>query len=190
MRLIRIFLLTTITGVAMTGISHAQEADIMRSPDGPFSVRIMGIAVNEGSTMQRESIILNVPDSPIRFVSASMSFDYKDRRFQYNVYSQLDVTIPITAFEVRHVLYDVFGEHMQNLSNTDPTDIAPGHYSTDGTWIMLQENRLKEHLTTVSYVAQVRFKDGRVWRFDSDVLSTALGSLNLDQEVEDDPSQN
>ena len=169
---------------------QGEPAEITRSPDGQFSIQILGITMNEGSTMQRESILLNVPDSPIRFTSASMSFDYEDRRFQYNVAAQLEAAVPIAALEVRHVLFDLFGEHMQNLSNTDATDITPGNYSMDGTWNILRENEVTEHLTTVSFVAQARLENGRVWKFDSDVLSASLRSLNLDQEVEDDPDQN
>ena len=169
---------------------QGEPAEITRSPDGQFSIQILGIPMNEGSTMQRESIVLNVPDSPVRFTSASMSFDYEDRRFQYNVAAQLEAAVPIAALEVRHVLFDLFGEHMQNLSNTDATDITPGNYSMDGTWNILRDNAVTEHLTTVSFVAQARLENGRVWKFDSDVLSASLRSLNLDQEVEDDPDQN
>ncbi len=73
---------------------------------------------------------------------------------------------------------------MQNLSNTEAKDITPGDHSLSGTWNILRENEVTEHLTTVSYVAQARLADGRVWEFDSDALSAALGSLNLDQERE------
>ena len=137
--------------------------------------------------MQRESIVLNVPDSPIDLVSASLSFDYEDRRFRYNVAAQVKAAVPVTALEVRHVLFDIFGEHMQNLSNSEATDIKPGDHSMSGTWNILRENEVTAHLTTVSYVTQAQLEDGRVWKFDSDALSAALGSLNLDQEVEDDP---
>ena len=190
MRLARILLLIVFGLVTMVDIGNAQEYGITRSPDGPFSFQILGITMNEGSTMQRESIVLNVPDSPIRFVSASLSFDFEDRRFRYNVAAQVEAAVPITALEVRHVLFDVFGEHVKNLSDTEAKDITPGDHSLSGTWNILRENEVTEHLTTVSYVAQARLADGRVWEFDSDALSAALGSLNLDQEVEDDPDQN
>ena len=190
MRLARILLFTAAGLATMTSIGNAQEYSIARSPDGPFSFQILGITMNEGSTMQRESIVLNAPDSPVRFVSASLSFDYEDRRFQYNVDAQIGATAPIAALEIRHVLFDVFGEHMENLSNIEAMDITLGNRYLSGTWNILQENKVTKHLTMVSYVARVRLADGRVWKFDSDALSAALGSLNLDQEVEDDPDQN
>ena len=165
----------------------AQEYEITRSTDGPFSFSVFGVAQNEGSTMQRESIVLNAPDCPIRFVSASMSFDFEDRRFRYNVATQIETDVPVAALEVRHALFDVFGDHIQNLANTEATDFAPGGHSLTGTWDIFQANEVSEHLTTVSYVYQVRLVDGRVWEVDSSAVIAALQSLDLDREIEDDP---
>ncbi|MFC1530572.1 hypothetical protein ACFL6R_07700 [Gemmatimonadota bacterium] len=175
--------------IALSSVVDAQEYEIARTADGPFAFRIMGITLNEGSTMQRESIVLNYPDCPIRCMSASLSFDYEDRRFRYNVATQVNATVPVVALELRHVLFDVFGEHIQNLSNTEATDISIGSRSLSGTWNIFQENEVSEHLTTVSYVAKVRLADGRVWKFNADALAATLESLNLDREIEGESGQ-
>ena len=204
MRLVRNLLLAAAGLVALVyvdaplgvTIGKAQErVGITRSPDGSFSITqilnhptgeplTLPFTINEGSTLQRESIVLNVPDVPLRLVSASMHFGYEESQYFYNMAAQVDVAVPITALEVRHMLFDVFGEHMQNLSNTEATDITPGDYSMAARWNTLRENpvygAITEHLTTVSYVAKARLRDGRVWKFDFDALSDALESLNLE----------
>ena len=130
---------------------------------------------------------MNIPTSPVRISGAQVSFDYESRRFQYEVSTQLEATVLVRALEVRHVLYDVFGDHMRNLSNTEAIDIAPGQRTLDGVWNMFQENDLSEHLTTVTYVARARLEDGSVWNADMGAIVVALESLDLDREIEDDP---
>ena len=83
-------------------------------------------------------------------------------------------------------LFDVFGDHMHNLSNTAAIDLVPGTQMLDGVWNMFQENDLSEHLTTVTYVARARLEDGSVWNADMLAISAALESLNLDREIDDD----
>lgn len=163
-----------------------QEYEISHTPDGPFAARISGVMINEGSTLQRESILLNVPSSPVRIHAAELSFSYRDRRFRYEITTQLEASVLVRALEVRHILYDVFGDHMHNLSNTESVDISPGAIELDGTWNMFQENDLTEHLTTVTYVARARLEDGSVWNADINAISDALESLDLDREIDDE----
>jgi len=193
LRLAGVVLLTTVGIVTTANIAAAQEYEITRSPDGSFAFSILAVNFNEESTLERESILLNASDSPIRLVGASMTIDYGGEgrgRLRYNVASQIEANVFVMALELRHALYDVFGNHMQNLSNTETRNVEPGALSLSGTWNIRQENEVTEHLTTVSFVAQVRLSDGRVWNYNSDALSAALDSLELDQDIDDDPGQN
>ncbi len=165
--------------------SFAQEYDIERQHDGPFSFSIQGVQVNEGSTLQRESILFNDPTSPITLLSHSINFSYADRAFRFNGTTELKVDTSIVALELRTSLYDVFGQHMRNLSNTEAKDFAIGTVTLDGVW-RARENDITELLTAVTYVARVRFADGTQWIFNSDNLILALSNLNLEQEFEDE----
>lgn len=168
-----------------------QEYEISRSSDGSFATQVAGLrlTVNQGSTLERESIVLNIPSSPVQIHGAQLSFNYRDRRYRYDVSTQLEATVLVRALEVRHVLYDVFGDHMRNLSNTETVDIAPGTRALDGVWNMFEENDMYQHLTTVTYVARARLEDGSVWNADDSALAAALQSLDLDREIEDDPGR-
>ena len=163
-----------------------QEYQVARVSDGPFSMKIMGVAFNEGSALQREAIVLNSPSCPVQLTSSALTFDYGDHGFKYKVHTGIKVQQPIAAIEIRHALYDVFGNHMRNLSNVEGRDFAVGPATVDGAWNVLQENDMGEHLTTVTYVAAVRFADGRIWRFQTAPLIGALRGLNLEQKIEND----
>ncbi len=174
--------------IASHGVSGQSTAyEITRSNDGPFTFRVSRVTLNEGSSLERETILLNTPRSPIILSAASLGIDYEDRRFQFGVSATAEVGTAIRAFEVRHVLYDVFGEHLQNLSNTEARDIEPGATQFDGTWNVLRESDATELLTTVSFVARVRLANGQVWVFDPEELAAALASLNLEQQIEEEP---
>lgn len=163
----------------------AAEYLVSRAADGPFATTIMGVQVNQGSSLQRESIVLNDPECPLAITSASLGFDYVDRRFQYKASTAIQASPAVSAYEVRHLIFDVFGEHLTNLSNTEVKDLnSAGAIRFSGTWNMLGENDLSEALTMVSYVARVRRADGTTWTFNADKLRAALGSLSLEKKLE------
>jgi hypothetical protein len=104
----------------------------------------------------------------------------------YKTQTTIQVQQPIVAVEIRHILYDVFGDHMQNLSNVEAKDFSVGPSTLEGTWSAYRENDITEHLTTVTYVAAVRLSDGKTWKFPLEQLIAALRGLNLEQKIEDD----
>ncbi len=142
--------------------------------------------MNEGSTMQRESILLNIPSSPVAIRDSALKFDFKDRRFRYNMATELVASSGVSAVEVRHLLFDVFGQHMKNLQNLEVTDLAAGSHKIDGTWNILRENDVNQHLTTVTYVSNARLQDGRIWKADFDQVRSVLGTLDLERIVEEE----
>lgn len=162
----------------------AQQYKIDRANDGPFSMKLLGVQFNEGSSLQREQVVLNTPSCPIQVVNSTLTFSYEDRGFKYKTKTNVQVTQPVAAFEIRHVLYDVFGRHMQNLSNVVAKDYSPGQYPVEAVWNAFRENDVSEHLTTVTYVANVRLADGKIWTFQVAPLLAALGSLSLEQKVD------
>lgn len=163
------------------------EYEIDRKPDGPFSFFISGVALNEGSSLIRESILFNEPSSPVKLSSHSTKIIYTDRNFRFAGNTAIQVSAPIVAIEIRSSLYDAFGQHMKNLSNAEVRDFGTGNAVLDGEWRAF-DNEVSELLTTVTYVARARFADGTQWIFDIDSLQLALSTLDLEQEIgsEDD----
>lgn len=164
------------------GASHAAGYKIERAPDGPFTFKIYGQTLNEGSGLTRESILFNDPTSPVSVTGHTTKIIYEDRSFRFSGKSTIQVSSPIVAIQLRTILYDVFGQHMKNLANTEPRDFSAGQSTLEGEW-RAYDNDVSEMLTTVTYVARVRFSDGRQWVFNADNLHAALRSLNLEQKI-------
>ncbi len=166
-------------------VSLGAEYEIVRNNDGPFAFSISGVKLNEGSTLLRESILFNDPSCPVQLVSHSTGFSYKDRGFRYTGTTALEVTAPASAVEVRTSLFDVFGQHMSNLSNSEPRDFAAGTIELNGEW-RASDNDVSELLTSVTYIARVRLADGRQWIWSRDNLGIALKSLDLENAIDDE----
>jgi hypothetical protein len=165
--------------------AFAADYDIKRMDDGQFAFSISGIKINEGSSLKRESILFNDKASPVTLASHNMSIVYKDRGFQFKAITKLNVKKNIKALQVRTILYDVFGRHMKNLSNTETKDISAGEMSINGVW-RAYDNDASEFLTSVTYVARVRFENGTQWVFNKDNLHLALSSLKLEKKIGED----
>jgi len=172
--------------VLMATQSLAAQYDVKRESDGPFAFKLFGVELNKGSSLQRESVLFNDPSCPVQFSQNSMKFDYSDRRLTISASTQLSVAQPVMAMEVRHILFDIFGQHMKNLSNTEARDFSAGPATLDGKWNLFDENDTSELLTTVTYVARVRLVDGTQWVVNSDNLIAALGTLHLERKIEDE----
>lgn len=113
-------------------LAVAEDYNIDRQPDGPFAFTISSVKINEGSTLTRESILFNDPECPISIQSHSTKIVYEDRGFQFSGNSRLQIKVPVVAVQVRTILYDVFGQQMKNLANSEPRDFSVGQSNLDG----------------------------------------------------------
>lgn len=163
----------------------AADYNIERHDDGPFSFSISGVEINEGSTLNRESILFNDPTCPIKIQSHKTAVIYADRGFRFSAKTSMNMERKVVAIQIRTIHYDLFGQHMHNLSNTEPKDFNPGQHTITGEW-RASDNDISDLLTTVTYVARVRLDDGSQWIFDIDNLQLALSSLSLEQKIGDD----
>jgi len=179
----------SIAGIALVLISTSVRAElyeIKREAEGPFKFKLFGVELNEGSSLQRESVLFNDPSCPVQITRNRMVFAYADRRMTLSAATQLTMRQPIMAMEVRHILFDVCGQDARNVSNLAASDFQAVPANLPSTWNIFDENDASELLTTVTYIARVRFVDGTQWVVNSDNLSQALGSLHLERKIEDE----
>ncbi len=187
MRKIRLSIITLL--LIFSGNAFSAGYDIKRSDDGPFSFSISGIKLNEGSTLKRESILFNDKTCPVKILSHSTSILYKDRGFRFSGKTKINVKKKIKAINIRTILFDIFGQHISNLSNTEAKDFSVGEASVNGAW-RASENDIIELLTSVTYVSRVRYEDGTQWISNKDNLQLALSSLHLEKKIgEDDENE-
>jgi len=74
----------------------------------------------------------------------------------------------IQAFEVRLLLFNVWGSHVGTLSASEIRDLKDGAtYEQEYSWQLWSLTEGHEHHASIAYIARVRTADGRVLDADS-----------------------
>lgn len=142
------------------------------------------IKVNNGSSLLREKIVINDAVCPIQINDVGILSLYSSTRsgYTFNPEGNFITKEPIVAFEIYHVLYDVFGEHMKTLSNTEVSDIEGQFTLTNSSSWYASENDVKMYFTCVSYVANIRTKSGSLWHYNYKAIKDQLDILKISFE--------
>lgn len=151
--------------------------------DGGSVVTDLGydIRLNSESSLHRKWVVVNDPDCPIQFKVAGINTSYSDREYLFTQSGRLSCTESVAAFELRYVLYDVFGRHLKTLSSITVRDIFPAGFvelGELGQWRGWENEVLSLHTVAV-FVAHVRTGQGRIWRHNERQLSDELARIEL-----------
>lgn len=192
---------TCIAHVA-TCFAVAHYADIQSTVQDDGSVAVRGEhpfpGWNEGSTLRRSWITLDDTSCPLAIVDAGVSVSGGASENQwYGAVGSVRPRVPISAFEVRFVLLDIFGGHLRTFSKTEIKDLGvddevilselrPSGRRAGADWEAGWYD-VRKLLTVVTFVAHVRTGEGVVWRYDEDAISEHLrglgqGELQLKEE--------
>ena len=142
---------------------------------------------NDKSTLRREWIFLNDPALPVCFViqkqmsglampcnagvKTGKTFNGHSYDWEYSVRSVLRTSVGLAAIEIRHLTFDVWGDHVRTLSATEIADKeADSLVVTDGTWKIFTDNEPWHFYASISYVAQIRTSDGKVLKANYDAV--------------------
>lgn len=141
-----------------------------------------GVVINENSSLERTCYVLNDTLSPLRLYSAGITTYYYDSRYRFKSKGAIEVSKGVKAYEIHHVLYDVFGKHIKTLRETEVADIYGSKKLSDtGAWYA-NENQVEEFLTSVSYVAYVLTDDGKVWKYNPEKIKQELRKIEISYE--------
>lgn len=129
-----------------------------------------GIAVNKGSTLQREWISVKPPGLPASLVGVpgiTTVYEERNRTGDYVFKAEVDITVsePISAIEILFVCFDLWGKPLKNLSLTEVKDMQPGSHKLQGRWRAF-ENEVSEFYASIAYVNRIRTTSGRVIEAD------------------------
>lgn len=132
------------------------------------------IQVNQGSSLQRRWFVINDPSCPVQLSGAGIRTAYRSSSiggdYKYMATGLATTGEMITAFQVRYLLFDIWGEHTRTLSDTEVSDLKAQIALKDtGSW-STWENEVSEFFTVVSFVSLVRRPDGTVWQYDPSSL--------------------
>jgi hypothetical protein len=137
-----------------------------------------GISVNPKSSLEREWITAQDTLLPARLDGTigvrtvySAGSSYSSGEYHYLATVPVIVTDAISALEVRFVLFDIWGDFVKTLSETEIEDIPAGAKRTfSPRWRVWDENEVSEHYASLAYVARVRTKSGQVFEANDDPI--------------------
>jgi hypothetical protein len=172
--------------ILVLSVAAASAADyqVSRQPDGPFAFTTSFGTLNQGSTLQREAVILNDPDCPVQLKGASTGFALTRSNFALASTTDFEARGPVQAVSIRHMAFDAFGRHLESFVSTEVLDRTAGPHRREANWAEAGD-LVPELLTTVTYVSRVRLSDGTQWAFDERKLLAALRQARLEAVLGD-----
>ncbi len=144
---------------------------------------------NRGSSLTREWIVLNDAECPIQLTNTiGINTIYKERGICFAPTGNFKTSQPIAAYQILHVLYDVFGEHIKTLSNVGIEDINEAKFfNNENSWYATG-NQISEYMRCVSFVSKVRTKEGIMWDYNPIGIMTELAKIEIKYEEKYNPS--
>ncbi len=160
----------------------AQEIKVKTREGGSVVTYLeSGSRLNDTSSLKRTWIVLNDTSSPAKISDAGLNTKHQDGNFLFEPSGWVNPSEPVSAVNVRFVLYDMFGNHMETLSGTIVEDFGP-ETSFDlrrlGFW-PAGKFQAKELLTIAVFVADVRTQGEKVWTYSPFSIRSKLNALGL-----------
>jgi len=155
------------------------QPKITRSSGGSIKTELgYGIILNRESSLEREWITIHddsIPADLVGTVGVRTIYEeggrYSSGGYRYTANYTIKAMEALTAFEVRFLLFDIWGNHIRTLSATGIIDLKAGETrSFDAEWILYSENEASEYYASIAYIAQVRTKSGRVIKANPKVV--------------------
>ena len=138
-----------------------------------------GIIINEGSSLQREALIVQDSRLPARIVDFEVKTVIEDRNWEYKIEYSVELENPVTAIELRFIPFDIWGDQDTPLSATKIEDISEGPWSSVGSW-RLSESDAVHHYAMIGYVAQVKLANGQIIKANPDLVVDAAKDFSGD----------
>lgn len=149
---------------------HAQSISVTRESGGGVQTNLFGYGtiLNKDSTLSREWITVHDQLLPADLEgTVGVRTVYESGRVSGSYFYEAKYTIkakePLTAIDVRFLVFDVWGNHIRTLVATQLVDISAGvSKAFNGKWNLFSENEASDYFASVAYISRVRTKAGRV----------------------------
>jgi len=181
---VKTFLISLALQFAFEGILYCQSIQTTNFDGGPVITELSPtIKVNEHSSLHRTWYVFNDVSCPLQIQQMGIEVVYargSASGFKFNRQGSAKITHDIAAMEIRHVLFDVFGEHMKTLYSVEIEDLtATDLFTFPAARWDAREDVVREYLTEVTFVSQVRTQDGKIWRYSEKAISKEFAQLQL-----------
>lgn len=162
---------------------HAQSIQTTNFDGGSIVVNFGEVKVNTKSSLHHTWYVLNDISCPLQLNQTGIKIVWPNiDEFLYMANGTAKVTEKMQAIEIRYILFDVFGEHLDTLSWSEVEDIdVTDSYNLDqkgGKW-RAPDSDVPSFLSSVAFVAQIRTSDGKIWRYNQKSVSDELLRIQL-----------
>jgi hypothetical protein len=146
----------------------ASAARVTRVTTGPIKTDLgYDIVLNKNSSLRREGIVVHTSLPAALADSVGVFTTYAEREYHYNAVLPVTVKEALSAVEIRVLVFNVFGDLVRSLSDTEIEDVPAGETRKfQPTWNIFNENEAAEHYASIAYIARVRTAAGRVLTAD------------------------
>jgi len=161
--------------VLISYLTTLSAQQVTKASGGSIQTKLgYGIVLNKDSSLIREWITVHDDSLPIEIVgSTGVLTTYSDRNYMYNAEYTIITQEAISAFEVRFLTFDIWGNNVKNLVATDVVDIGSGvTQKFDAKWKEYSESRVSEFYASIAYISQIRTADGRVIKANPEIVLT------------------
>lgn len=174
------------TAGAQTVATKSGRTTFARAPGGPVRTELgYGVVLNEHSTLVREWITASDNTMPVAVdgvvgirTTYKQGGSYSSGNYQYTAEIPLILTDTITAVEIRFIAFDIWGELIRSLSDTEVEDMLPGKKVFKPAWNLYSENEASEFYASIAYIARVRTRSGRVFEADREAIVAEARKLS------------
>jgi hypothetical protein len=174
---------------ATSAIAFAQTGSITaQTIEGTTVETCLGnnICVNKSATLKRVHHFLNNPAMPATCTSVppvetvyEQSTRSSGGQYLYKASCSIVPDQAIDAYELKFVVFDVFGRHVRTLVADAIRPIASkDSIFVSGTWKLYSENEVGLHHMSIAYISRLKPTTGRVIAADEKVVATAIRKLN------------
>jgi hypothetical protein len=167
-------------GLAAGLLGQTVSSETIKLEGSPLTFDIgYGIIVNEGSSLQREALIVQDKRLPVRIVGFEVETALEERNWEYQIEYSVELDAAISAIELRFIPFDIWGDKETPLSATTIEDINEGSWSGDGKW-RLSETDAVQHYAMIGYVAQIKTASGKIIKANPDLVVDAAKDFSDD----------
>lgn len=139
-----------------------------------------GLKVNEGSTLEKQWVIVNDERLPVRMTNLTMRTMLDDRNWAHTIFYEVEINEPIQAIEVRFIPFDIWGDRGRVLSATEITDLEIGSETLSAKWRIISENEAVEQFAVLGYIARIKLASGELLRTNPDLVVTEAQKFSKD----------
>ena len=145
-----------------------------------------GYAVNKGSSLRREWVALHDTAMPVDIMGTpGISPEYRgERGYEGAAKFNISTQEPIAAYEIKFVLFDVWGDFLRTYSMHRITDLPAGTSECSAEWRIPEEEQAG-YAHSVCFVSRVLTQNGRMVVANDDAVVAQMKAISNSIKKED-----